>query len=152
MKTPWILAALTAVLTFSSSVYARVGETREEIKARYGDGKRSEMQRLDGAETIKYSFKNFQIEVVFYDDKSVWEIVHRQDKLIDKDDVRLLLKANSMKDSTWRFNRLGNRWERSGTPMIIGYFWPGHEDYFSVEDVKACEAIQNLGVDDLKGF
>ncbi|MFZ0826338.1 MAG: hypothetical protein WAO02_02850 [Verrucomicrobiia bacterium] len=151
MKLPCLLL-LTALLTSTHSAFARIGETRQEIDRRYGEGKRSDIQRLEGAETIKYHLNNFQIEVVFHDNKSIWEIAQRQDRLIDSDDIKILLKANSADGRTWHFYRLNHRWERPGDPLYIAYLWPGHEDYFCIEDVKACEALQNSEGGDLKGF
>ena len=74
-KTPQELI-LTVLVLFTTSAFARLDETREQIDKRYGQGTRSDIQRLDGAETIKYHFNNFQIEVVFHDNKSIWEIFH----------------------------------------------------------------------------
>ena len=150
MKTLFVFS-LTIILS-AGSVFARIGETRQEIDKRYGEGKLSDYQRLEGTETIKYHFKNFQVEVVFHDNKSIWEIVQRQDRLIDTSDCKTLLKANVSNGQTWHFDRLARRWERSGSPLYIGYLWPGHEDYFCIEDVKACEAIQNSDAAGLGGF
>ena len=63
----------------------------------------------------------------------------------------MLLKAN-VGEQSWHYDGLNHRWERSGDSKYIGYSWPGHEDYFCIEDVKACEAIQNSAAADLKGF
>ena len=151
MNIPSILLLATFVVS-TNSAFGRIGETRQEIDQRYGDGKRSDIQRLEGAETIKYHLNNFQIEVVFHDNRSIWEIAQRQDRLMDADDVKILLKANSADGRTWHFYRLDHRWERSGDPLYIAYLWPGHEDFFCIEDVKACEALQNCEASDLKGF
>ena len=151
MKTISVLIVI-ALAVSTTGAFARIGETRQEIDKRYGDGKRSDIQRLEGAETIKYHFNNFQVEVVFHDNKSIWEIFQRQDRLIESDDYRMLLKANAGEGKTWHYYRLNHRWERSGDPVYIAYLWPGHEDFFCIEDVKACEAIQNSEATDLKGF
>ena len=146
------LLVLTAVVVSTHSALARIGEARKEIDQRYGEGKRSDYQRLAGAETIKYHFNNFQVEVVFHDHKAIWEIFQRQDRLIEAEDYQMLLTANDGDGRTWHYDRLNHRWERSGNPLYIAYLWPGHEDYFCIEDVKACEAIQNRTAPDLKGF
>jgi hypothetical protein len=146
------LLILTTLVVSTNYAAARIGETRQEIDKRYGEGKRSDIQRLEGAETIKFQFDNFQVEVVFHDNKSIWEIVQRHDRLIDSGDIRSLLKANSTDDRTWHFYRLKHRWERSGSPLYTAYLWPGHEDFFCIENVGACEALQNNEAIDLKGF
>jgi hypothetical protein len=47
---------------------------------------------------------------------------------------------------------MNHGWERSGRPKYIACLWPGHEDYFCVEDVKAIEAIQISNVSETGGF
>ncbi len=69
MKIPQVLI-LTALLLFTTSAFARLGETREQITKRYGPGTRFDIQRLTGAETMVYHYDNFEIEVVFHNDKS----------------------------------------------------------------------------------
>ena len=148
MKTfPFVM--LAALVVTANSAFARLGETRQQIDKRYGEGKRCDYQRLDGAETIMYHFNNFQIEVVFHDDKSIWEIFHNSPKLSD---IKTLLKANAGEKGTWRYDGTNHRWERSGDAKFIGYLWPGHEDYFCIEDVKACEAVHNGEAGELNGF
>jgi len=143
---------LTAFVLSTASAFARIGETREQIDKRYGQGNLSDYQRLDGAVTIKYHFKDFQVEVVFHDDKSIWEIFQRQGRLIDTRDIKMLMKANAGEGHTWHYDGVSRQWERSGSPQFIGYLWPGHEDFFCIQDVKAIEAIQNSGAADLGGF
>ncbi len=147
MKTINVLIII-ALAVSTTSAFARIGETRQEIDKRYGDGKRSDIQRLEGAETIKYHFNNSDIEVVFHDNKSIWEILHGSPATSD---IKIMLKANAG-GQAWHYDGTNHRWERSGDAKYIGYFWPGHEDYFCIEDVKAIEAIQNSDAGDLKGF
>lgn len=142
---------LASLLAFTTSAFARLGETREQIDKRYGEGTRSDIQRLEGAETIKYHFNNFEIEVVFHGNKSIWEIFH-QGNVISTRDIKMLLKANAGDGLTWQYEGSNHGWERSGSPKYIGYLWPGHEDYFCIEDVKAIEAIQNSDASELGGF
>ena len=141
---------LAAFVLSTTSAFARIGETREQIDKRYGQGSHSDYQRLDGTETIKYHFNNFQVEVVFNDNKSIWEIYQRQGRLIDTTDTKMLMKANAA-GQTWHSDRLNHRWNRTGSPQLIGYLWPGHEDYFCIEDVKACDAVQDGETADLTG-
>ncbi len=147
-KIPQVLI-LTALVLFTTSAFARLGETREQIDKRYGEGTRSDIQRLEGAETIKYHFNNFQIEVVLHDNKSIWEICHGN---INTRDIKMFLKANADDGHTWHYEGKSHQWERSGSPNYIGYSWPGHEDFFCIQDVKAIEAIQNSDVSETGGF
>ena len=145
MKIPQVLI-LTALLLFTTSAFARLGETREQIAKRYGPGTRSDIQRLEGAETMKYSYNNFQIEVVFHEDKSIREIFH------PTRDIYTLLKAYADDGHTWHYDGVTRNWIRSGSPKYIAYAWPGHEDYFCIEDLKAIESIQDSNVSGSGGF
>ena len=152
MKIPHVLI-LTALLVFATSAYGRLGETRKQIDKRYGQGTRSETQRLEGAETIKYYFGNLEIEVVFHDDKSIWEIFHNpQNRPISTRDIKMLLEANAGGGHTWEYEGMSHGWKRSRSPKYIGYLWQGHEDYFCIEDVKAVGAIQNRNASETGGF
>lgn len=142
---------LTGLFVFTASAFARLGETREEIEKRYGKGTRSDIQRLEGAETMKYFYNNFQIEVAFHDNKSIWEIFHQGNRISTRD-IKMLLKANAGDGLTWQFKSMNHGWERSGSPKYIGYLWPGHEDFFCIEDVKAIETIQNSDASETGGF
>jgi hypothetical protein len=152
MKTLHTLTLAAFVLS-TASAFARIGETREQIDKRYGAGTHSDYQRLDGAETIKYHFNNFQVEVVFDGGKSIWEIFHRLDRGMDAGDIKMVLKANAGEGHAWHSDRLNHRWNRTGSPQLIGYLWPGHEDFFCIEDVKACDAVQDgEATDPTEGF
>jgi len=71
---------------------AWIGETRSEIDRRYGEGKRDDLQRLEGAEIIQYHFNNVEIEVVFHDHKSICEFFHGN---LAASDLKVFLKANT---------------------------------------------------------
>jgi hypothetical protein len=143
------ILTLSLLVVSATSAFARIGESRPEIDQRYGEGKRADMQRLEGAETMKYHFSNYEIEVVFHDNKSIWEIFHQN---LNAANIKTILKANAGEGRTWHYDGMNHRWERSGTPKFIGYRWPGHEDYFCIEDVNACEAMQNGSAGDLNGL
>jgi hypothetical protein len=142
---------LSGLLVFTASAFARLGETRDEIDKRYGQGTRSDIQRLEGAETFKYQFNDFQVEVVFHDNKSIWEIFH-QGHIISTRDIKMLLKANTDDGHVWQYRGMNHRWVRSGSPQASGYLWPGHEDFFCIEDVSAVAAIQNSDASETGGF
>ena len=137
-----LIAISTAALLTTLAANARVGETEKEIKARYGDGKKAQTQRLAGAETFEYEKNEFYVEVVILDGKSVMEIYAHRKGTTD-DVIKELLKANTINNETaWRFDRKENRWERGGTPKLVGFRWPGHPDFFCIKDPKACEAAE----------
>ncbi len=139
MKQLLIITAATLLATWPAP--ARVGETQQEITARYGDGKKAQNQRLAGAETFEYDKNDFYVEVAILDGKAVLEIYAHKKGTTD-DVIKDLLKVNSSTEATWHFDRKQNRWERGGTPKLVAYRWPGHPDFFCIKDLKACEAAE----------
>ena len=121
--------------------HARVGETQKEITARYGEGKKAETQRLAGAETFAYTRDDCYIEAVILDGKSVLLIFAPKAGTTDPV-IKELLQMNSLPGTTWRFDKKANRWERSGTPKLVAYRWPGHPEFFCIKDLKACEEAE----------
>jgi hypothetical protein len=140
------LMILAVLVVSTSSAFARLGEAREQIAKRYGPGTRSDIQRLQGAETMKYQYNNFQVEVVFHDDKSIWEIFH------PTRDIYMLLKPYAGDGQTWHYDAVIRTWIRSGSPKYIAYAWPGHEDFFCIQDAKAIEAIEDRNVSGTGGY
>ncbi len=131
--------------------HARIGETQKEITARYGEGKKAETQRLAGAETFAYTNKDYYIEVVILDGKSVLEIFARKGGTTEAA-IQELLQMNSIPGSTWRFEKKANRWERSGTPKLVAHRWPGHPGFFCIKDLKACEEAEKKNKPNASGL
>ena len=142
MKAHLILIAVTFATI--ATALARVGETAPEISARYGEGGLSDIQRMPGAQTFKYFKDNFQIEVVIYEGKSIWEIIQRQDadKMITDAQIKDVLAAYKEGGHTWFFNQRLKRWERSNQPKYVAYRWPGHEDYLCIKDLAVCDSLE----------
>jgi hypothetical protein len=151
MKKPFIALILTFTATLSAS--ARVGETQQEINARYGTGGLSDIQRMPGAETYKFMKGDFQVEVVIYEGKSVWEIFQRQtgDKNITDAEIKEILNAYKEGGRTWFYDQRLKRWDRSNKPKYVAYRWPGHEDYLCIKDLAVCDALEK-GNKGSKGF
>lgn len=143
------IALIVATLMFSiaSQSHARVGETMLEITARFGLGQTTDKQRLEGAQTYKFSKNGFQVEVVISQGKSIWEIYQKQNVAgtFPSNDIEQLLegyKEAKENKRSWRFDRRENRWESTGKPKLIAYLWPSHEDFFCIKDEAACEALE----------
>jgi hypothetical protein len=131
------------ILLSTVIVYGRVAETKVEIFARYGDGiKAGDRLKSTGAETWKYSKAGFIIEVIYINGVSVWEVFKREDRVINDDDIKALLKLYDTPATNWRHDRKEKRWERGGKPKLVAYRWPGHPDYFCIKDVEACDAAE----------
>lgn len=148
MKTAII--ALTLFLLAQAS-QARVGETTQEINTRFGPGTKSK-DRLSapGVETFQYEKAGFTIEVVIFKGKSIWEIFQRKGQTISDDDIKELLKLYDTSSTSWRFDRRDSRWERSGKPKLIASRWPGHEDFFFIKDIEACETAEKKAKGSIK--
>lgn len=141
-----IIKILFFMLSISNLAHGRVGETVQEITARFGQGKPSGVQRQVGAETWKYAKNGFLIEVVFSQGKSIWEIYQKQggSGSFPESDIENILdgyKESKENKRTWRFDRREKRWEISGKPKLEAYLWPSHEDFFCIKDIAACEAL-----------
>ncbi|MGC3992202.1 MAG: hypothetical protein QM796_21410 [Chthoniobacteraceae bacterium] len=138
---------------FTSSASARIGETAEQILTRYGQGKKVEDRLIaTGAETWKYDKGDFNIEVVFINGVSAWEIFSRKGKLLSDDDIKDLLKVNTIEATSWRYDRRENRWERGGRPKLFAYKEPGHPEQFSIRDPALIEAAEKKNEIEKSGF
>lgn len=142
MKSALLTLALT-LLTLAPA-QARLGETEQEIIQRFGTGELSDMQRQPGAKTYKYRKDDIQIEVVFDQGKSIWEIYQRKNisGQFPEADIKNILAGYKEQKRNWHVDRdAQNRWEASGKPKYEAYLWPGHEDFFCVKDIAACAAL-----------
>lgn len=139
-----LLSSLLA-LTVVGSAVARLGETEKEIEARFGEVKPSGLQRQPGAQTFKYFMNGFEIQVVFDQGKSIWEIFHKKDGsgAFAESDIKNLLDGykepkepknpkapNKLNEPTepkrtWRFDRRENRWESPESPSTSPIEWKG---------------------------
>lgn len=136
-----------------TTVSARIGESKEEITKRYGSGvKTGDRLRSPGVETMKYNKGGMTIEVIFLQQRSIWEIYKRDDKNITNDDIKLLLDIYDTPRNNWRFDKQDSRWVRTGKPRLIGYKWPSHEDYFCIKNEEACEMAEKAGKIDPTGL
>ena len=136
-----LLAIATAALLTAAPSQARVGESQKEITERFGEGKKADAQRLPGTESFIYDKNDFNVEVVMCEGKSIMEIyVHR--KGTTEEVIKDLLKVNTPIGTSSRFDRKENKWQRDGKPKLAGYRWPGHPDFFCIEDVEVCAAVK----------
>lgn len=142
------IVTILCLASLGCSLHARVGETEQEIKTRFGEGVPSDIQRQAGAKTFKFTKDAFQIDVVLSNGRSIWEIYRRVDfdGEMPAADVQNILDGYKDQKRTWRFDRREKRWESSSKPKLIAYLWPGFENHFSIKDVEACKALDKAGV------
>ena len=76
--------------------------------------------------------------------------VHK--KGMSDDVINDLLKVNTAPGTAWQFRRQTNRWERSGTPKLVAYKWPGHPGFFCIKDLKACEEAEKKNKPNASGL
>jgi hypothetical protein len=147
-------AAVTFLLLVAfaiNDVQARVGETLEEIKARYGEGKATG-KRVANVDNLKFTKNGFDVEVSIKDGKSIYEMFHRKDQVITDADIQEFLKANATPANRWRFDKKENHWERGGKPKFVAYREPGHPDFFVIKDLDACAAAEKAAKPKATGF
>ena len=144
------LAIALVLALIATSAHARIGETREEITLRYGEGKKDDAPRIPGTERFNYSKNGFDIEVMFAAGKSVMEVFHRKDKEITDDDIKGLLKVTAASQS-WTFNKKNNQWMRRDR-KVRAFRQPGHSDYFFIQDTAAVKNTDTAGEGKFEGF
>jgi hypothetical protein len=147
------LTTLAIALLLVQPTSARIGENRKEVVARYGNGEKfRDRLTAAGAETFRYEKSGFIIDVVFLDGKSVMEVIHRKDKTITDDDIKDLLKLYDSPSTNWRFDRKEKRWERGGKPKLVAFREPGHDDFFFIKDIEACDAVEKKTKEGIKSL
>lgn len=151
MKAAFLIAVIT--LSLAPCASARIGENSQEIIARYGPGKKfRDRINAPGAETFRHEKNGFVIDVVFVGGKSIMEVIQRKDRTITDEDIKALLKLYDSSSTNWRFDRREKRWERGGTPKLVAYREPGHEDFFFIKDIEACDAAEKKTKDGIKSL
>ncbi|MFN0128049.1 MAG: hypothetical protein ACKV19_15325 [Verrucomicrobiales bacterium] len=146
-----VLAIAVAVLVASVPSQARVGETQKQITERYGEGKKTEVPRIVGAESFAYEKNGFSVEVVIHDGKSIMEIYSNR-KGVTEEVIQDLLKVNTATGTKWRFDRKESKWHRQGKPKLAAYRWPGHPAFFCIMDVEACAAVEKINKPSASGL
>jgi len=109
-----------------SSCFARIGETKAEIEARYGKALSSSSG--PGTPIFLYRKSGMQIGVVFIKGKSAAEFYSRIDKHgLSENEIKLLLDANSFNGqwvksegpSTWKLEPSGYLATRTSESLVI---------------------------------
>lgn len=138
-----LIRSSALLLFWAVGVEARVGETKTEIEARYGNGDKSGNRvKAEGAESWTYKKAGFIIEVEIIDGKSVHEVLQGDGKFISDEDIKAVMKLYDSPSTTWRFDKKENRWKRSGKPKLEAYRYPGHPDFFVIRDAEVCDAAE----------
>jgi|SRR2546423_6488578 len=111
-----LITTITAgcILLSQHHSWARLGESRDEVEARYGSPVRTIQSAPDRVTGRLYDFNGFLITVMFLDGKSQLEEYAKKDKTkLTEDDVEKLLQANSG----------GRTWQRTDKPTSDVRTW-----------------------------
>ena len=129
-----------ALVTFSSSALALIGEDAKQIAVRYGPAKQVLAEHGNYRE-LGYDYGGFMLVVRFIDGISKQEGFARPDKsMLSPDAVKQILKISAPDSVTWRElqSKEGDHfWERSdGKAKAI---LPAQGNFFIVQDPKWIE-------------
>ncbi len=127
------------VLISSENLFARIGETLEQLKARYGEEKIGTDPLLLGTSNYDFNKDGYRICVSLKDDRSILEGFLRKDKTISNDDIQRLLK-DYVEGVTWSYFGLKHQFISSNRQMTA-FREPGHPEWFRVMDDSACESL-----------
>ena len=86
----------TALLLVASNAFARIGETENEIEARYGKPFTADSRDFNGYRLVIFRTSGMQIGVAFRDGKSAAEFYSKQDSSdISANEIQVILAANA---------------------------------------------------------
>jgi len=134
--TSFVLVLLTVIAE------ARIGETLDQIRARYGEGQKGG-PRIPGTEKFEFKKDGYTIDVSFFDGISVMEFFHRHDTKITDDDIKDLLK-NYIEGVRFTWSARDKIFKSSNKKLTAGR-QIGHDDWFFVKDTAAIEALGGEG-------
>lgn len=123
------IEAVTALEDVSQ--FGCLGKTANEVAQRYGPG--TVLKPREGMEQREYGKNGYTIQVVFKNERSVWELYKREDKDVTEEDIVKILTAAGggflWDDQAKCFFRDGKRFQAQ--------LEPGHPDFFSIKDNDA---------------
>ncbi|HSI63191.1 MAG TPA: hypothetical protein VLE43_08725 [Candidatus Saccharimonadia bacterium] len=121
----WVIASVP--------VEARVGESLDDLKARYGDPVPLK-PRFPGTTQFEFRKDNFSIKASFFDGRCVAEYFRREDREITDEDIKILLK-NYQKDGIRFLWNARDKVYRNNDKSLEAGREPGHRDFFYVSEV-----------------
>ena len=88
---------------------------------------------------MEYHKSGFTIQIVFHNDRSIWEFFKRDDTLITDSDIDGILEKFAVGHWTWDERDRG--WI-SQDRRLQARREPGHPDFLSARDMQAVKAIE----------
>lgn len=144
-----LLGALVA-----TTAIGRIGETEEQIHARYGNLVTASPNGMEGQEVLVYSAAGMKVGVTFIDGKSAAEFYSKvDDSDLSRDEIDVILEANSG----------GKKWRKSAEPLVDTWILDGgdptayHINHSLIIETaafvkKAAEENAKQAKEKLKGF
>ena len=131
----YAIVATIAVLLGTLPAQCRIGETLDQLTARFGEGRKNTGTiRLAGHDQYYFEKDGIGIECVMANDKCIMEVFHNLGPKITDQDIKELLKAEG-ESHGWGFNIAKKRWIRSDN-KLQAYRLAGHDDFFSIEEIS----------------
>jgi hypothetical protein len=139
MKT--VIVATMLLVIAAASAQCRIGETLEELNARFGEGKKNSQKiRMKGHDQWYFEKDGIGVQCVMTDDACVMEVFHRVGAEITDRDIKEILKSEG-DGHGWGFDQRTKRWTRSDY-NLVAYREQGHNDIFYLE--KSGKAAKGL--------
>jgi hypothetical protein len=139
------LCAFAVFLIVFTTAHARLGESMQELNARYGaseeiTGKDPHAKLLPGAREFKWRRDSGEVVVIVHEGKSVSERIQLPSKATKEADAGVVRDANA-NGSRWSFKEREKQWRRVDGKAIA--YWFNHE-WFFVTDAAYEKASQKV--------
>jgi hypothetical protein len=149
MSSCLLLIGVAAISLAVLPASARLGETKQEVDTRYGDGKDvtgtdPNAKLIKGAQQFFYHPPSGEVNVIFYEGKSVSERILLKNVATRKADAQAILDANAQ-GSHWTFREKENRWRRTDQKAVAWFFGPEWLFLSDAAYLKACEKDKGSG-------
>jgi len=114
--------------------FPRVGDSLEELTARYGPGKKNAGKiRIPGNDEYYWEMKGLGINVVMQEESAVMLVAHGLGQKITAAEIKALLAANAH-GTGWRPDGREPRWLRNDR-KLEAFREKDHDDMFFVQDI-----------------
>lgn len=110
------LVLIGAIAIFARPALARIGETEQQIEARYGKLVNASLKGMQGMEILIYQSAGMKIGVTFIDGKSAAEFYSKDDNSdLSREEIDVILEANAG----------GKKWEKAAPALMDAWILDG---------------------------
>ncbi len=147
MKATTITIPALFFCVFSSlPAFGRLGETPEEIEARFGKGEERNPPRFPNSRQMKYDHSGFEIHIFFYDGKSGLECYRRHSGRMSDKEIKEFI-ATLTDGKQWSYSKRAKLWYRDNK-KTVAYREPGQVEWVWVEDRTLTKDVQKQAISD----